>query len=341
MQAKSTPASASFKAAGADAKVARVALPNKVASPANGPAGRGMLVVPSSTNGMRSNLFLSGCGCGCGPVACSRQSGMRRVGGSPLITRAVAATNVPLWERLFGTTDAPKPPAVTIDPTPEERVSLTQRHNEVLKHFPTAMGVDDLMARVEMALAAYGFRGDNTIGAWRWGIGMEAAHLPAGLHGPCTVLLSAALICPSSCHTGPWHACGTTHPLPRPFPTTVLTHASRPLPCPTPALRPTAMSNLCRDESCMIVEDKIEAVFGSSFSTHGLGGVLTCGVIGMGAGLSHSPVENVRAAGCWGPWPPLVACSLLFERLLPALRPLPALRAASAHPPAPLLPNTR
>jgi hypothetical protein len=43
----------------------------------------------------------------------------------------------------------------------------------------------------------------------------------------------------------------------------------------------------------MILEDKIEAVFGSCFSTHGLGGVLTCGVIGMGAGLSHSPVENV------------------------------------------------
>lgn len=47
----------------------------------------------------------------------------------------------------------------------------------------------------------------------------------------------------------------------------------------------------------MILEDKIEAVFGSCFSTHGLGGVLTCGVIGMGAGLSHSPVENVSAEG--------------------------------------------
>ena len=43
----------------------------------------------------------------------------------------------------------------------------------------------------------------------------------------------------------------------------------------------------------MILEDKIESIFGSCFSTHGLGGVLTCGVIGMGAGLSHSPVENV------------------------------------------------
>lgn len=68
-------------------------------------------------------------------------------------------------------------------------------------------------------------------------------------------------------------------------------HPHVPSVCPLPA--PAAMSNLCRDESCMILEDKIESVFGSCFSTHGLGGVLTCGVIGMGAGLSHSPVENV------------------------------------------------
>jgi hypothetical protein len=33
-------------------------------------------------------------------------------------------------------------------------------------------------------------------------------------------------------------------------------------------------------------------VFGSSFNTNGLGGVLTCGVTGMGAGLSHSPVST-------------------------------------------------
>lgn len=96
---------------------------------------------------------------------------------------------------------------------------------EVAKHFPSALGVDDFIARLEMALAAYGFTGDNAI----------------------------------------------------------------------------AMSNLCRDESCMILEDKIESVFGSCFSTHGLGGVLTCGVIGMGAGLSHSPVENVSCdvMFCW------------------------------------------
>ncbi|KAF5838159.1 hypothetical protein DUNSADRAFT_3284 [Dunaliella salina] len=55
-----------------------------------------------------------------------------------------------------------------------------------------------------------------------------------------------------------------------------------------------AMSNLCRDESCMILEDKIESVFGACFSTHGLGGVLTCGSIGIKAGLSHSPIVGSK-----------------------------------------------
>ena len=34
-------------------------------------------------------------------------------------------------------------------------------------------------------------------------------------------------------------------------------------------------------------------VFGSSFNTNGLGGVLTCGVTGVKAGLSHAPVSSV------------------------------------------------
>eukprot|EP00198_Chlamydomonas_reinhardtii_P002957 XP_001692293.1 LCIB-like gene [Chlamydomonas reinhardtii] len=59
-----------------------------------------------------------------------------------------------------------------------------------------------------------------------------------------------------------------------------------------------AMSNVRHDESCLILEDMIEAAFASCFSTHGLGGVLTCGVIGMKAGLSHSPV--VGGKQCYG-----------------------------------------
>jgi hypothetical protein len=51
------------------------------------------------------------------------------------------------------------------------------------------------------------------------------------------------------------------------------------------------MTNLCRDEVTTVLKAEIESVFGSSFNTNGLGGVLTCGVTGMGAGLSHSPVS--------------------------------------------------
>ena len=50
------------------------------------------------------------------------------------------------------------------------------------------------------------------------------------------------------------------------------------------------MVNLCRDEVTLTLKQRIEAVFGSSFSTNGLGGVLTCGATGMGAGFSHSPL---------------------------------------------------
>lgn len=50
-----------------------------------------------------------------------------------------------------------------------------------------------------------------------------------------------------------------------------------------------AMSNFCRDEITASLKDKVEAVFGNSFNTNGLGGVLTCGTIGMNAGLSHAP----------------------------------------------------
>ena len=50
------------------------------------------------------------------------------------------------------------------------------------------------------------------------------------------------------------------------------------------------MVNLCRDEVTVSLKHRIEQIFGSSFSTNGLGGVLTCGVTGLGAGFSHSPL---------------------------------------------------
>jgi hypothetical protein len=59
----------------------------------------------------------------------------------------------------------------------------------------------------------------------------------------------------------------------------------------------TAVTNLCRDEVTAILKDKIEAVWGGSFNVNGLGGVITCGVTGFGAGLSHAPVCKVREGG--------------------------------------------
>ena len=52
------------------------------------------------------------------------------------------------------------------------------------------------------------------------------------------------------------------------------------------------MVNLCRDEITQSLKNKLDQVFGSSFNTNGLGGVLTCGVTGVAAGLSHAPVSK-------------------------------------------------
>jgi len=96
--------------------------------------------------------------------------------------------------------------------------NLNARHSQVAGYFPSALGVDDFIARVEVVLSGFGFTGDNSI----------------------------------------------------------------------------AMTNLCRDEVTTILKDKIESVFGGSFNTNGLGAVLTCGVTGMKAGLSHSPTISGR-----------------------------------------------
>ncbi|EIE22504.1 hypothetical protein COCSUDRAFT_16853 [Coccomyxa subellipsoidea C-169] len=97
-----------------------------------------------------------------------------------------------------------------------EQAYLTARTRRVAQHFPTALGLDDFLNRLEIALFAYGFTGENCI----------------------------------------------------------------------------AMSNMCRDEISATLKQKLDGVFGSSFNTNGLGGVLTCGVTGVKAGLSHSPVSE-------------------------------------------------
>ncbi|KAJ9513520.1 hypothetical protein QJQ45_006164 [Haematococcus lacustris] len=103
-----------------------------------------------------------------------------------------------------------------IAPIVVNQTNLISRHDNIVSHFPSCLGVDDFMARVEVALSGFGFTGENSI----------------------------------------------------------------------------AMTNLCRDEVTIPLKDKIESVFGGSFNTNGLGAVLTCGVTGMGAGLSHSPVSD-------------------------------------------------
>jgi len=55
-----------------------------------------------------------------------------------------------------------------------------------------------------------------------------------------------------------------------------------------------AILNLCRDESTNAVRHKVEELFPLSFNINGLGGGITCGVTGMGAGLSHSPQREGR-----------------------------------------------
>lgn len=88
------------------------------------------------------------------------------------------------------------------------------RVKQVTDHFPSALGADDFIARVEVALHSYGFTGHNSI----------------------------------SC------------------------------------------INLCRDEATAPLKTKIETVYGNSFSISGLGAILTCGVTGIKAGLSHTPI---------------------------------------------------
>lgn len=88
----------------------------------------------------------------------------------------------------------------------------------VREHFEGALGIDDFMSRVEIALYQAGFTPENTI----------------------------------------------------------------------------PLVNVCRDESCHKVPQKVHAMFGHSFNIAGLGAVPTLGVTGIKAGISHSPDEGGR-----------------------------------------------
>ena len=45
-----------------------------------------------------------------------------------------------------------------------EQAYLTARTRRIAQHFPDALGIDDFLNRLEIALFAYGFTGQNSIG---------------------------------------------------------------------------------------------------------------------------------------------------------------------------------
>ena len=134
-----------------------------------------------------------------------------------------------------------------------EQAYLTARTRRVAQHFPTSLGIDYFLYRLVIALFAFGFTGQNSIGGCF----------------PACILLGVISACMLS--------------------TLVFNTTSK----PKMSLHAAAMSNMCRDEITVTLKNKIDIIFGSSFNTNGLGGVLTCGVTGVKAGLSHSPISTV------------------------------------------------
>ena len=66
-----------------------------------------------------------------------------------------------------------------------------------------------------------------------------------------------------------------------------------------------AVTNTCRDEITRPLAARIDSHYGASFDIAGLGGVLTCGVTGLKAGLSHCPVDVRIPSGL----KPLLLCA--------------------------------
>ena len=91
-----------------------------------------------------------------------------------------------------------------------------------------------------------------------------------------------------------------------------------------------AVTNTCRDEITRPLAARIDSIYGASFDVAGLGGVLTCGVTGLKAGLSHCPVD-VRSASLHTPVPWSPACPAAPVLLTGALRTHPDLQQAFGH----------
>ena len=54
-----------------------------------------------------------------------------------------------------------------------------------------------------------------------------------------------------------------------------------------------ALTSLCRDEITFPLKNAIDDIFGYSMDLDGLGGIISAGTTGLGAGLSHSPTDHI------------------------------------------------
>ena len=85
------------------------------------------------------------------PARAAARAAPRRAAGASHVARAgpaVAEPNVALEGFKTSNRDA----------------YFTRRHEIVQNYFPSALGVEDFMSRVEIALSAFGFNGNNSIG---------------------------------------------------------------------------------------------------------------------------------------------------------------------------------
>jgi hypothetical protein len=89
----------------------------------------------------------------------------------------------------------PLPAQPIARPTPGD---LNNRYANVLKHFPSALGVDDFIARVEVALCYFGFTGDNTIGENLFSP-LPAAHEPVCFWLCCLTAAGCDAASPAAC----------------------------------------------------------------------------------------------------------------------------------------------
>eukprot|EP00195_Chlamydomonas_chlamydogama_P013080 CAMPEP_0202902042 /NCGR_PEP_ID=MMETSP1392-20130828/16012_1 /ASSEMBLY_ACC=CAM_ASM_000868 /TAXON_ID=225041 /ORGANISM="Chlamydomonas chlamydogama, Strain SAG 11-48b" /LENGTH=120 /DNA_ID=CAMNT_0049588723 /DNA_START=111 /DNA_END=469 /DNA_ORIENTATION=- len=103
-------------------------------------------------------------------LAHKRPMGLQRASGHksacpafPVVHRPARASAPSERVALKATMDKTLSSATQVVPKAHEQKDLNFRHREVLKHFPTALGVDDFIARCEVLLSGYGFTGDNSI----------------------------------------------------------------------------------------------------------------------------------------------------------------------------------